>query len=316
MKFLLRGLRKNPDQRTKLQRLELINDAFRRSQRPLTPQIYSEILVVLDRDMLFDDAIRILDQMKSWSVEPNVVVYNSILRNLVQRKDKKGFTKILRRMEDDSLTPDAHMYFQIVRHEINAQGARAGEKMLTSLLECDAEVDKLTWSAVIDAYSKEANYDKVHEMYNKFTKTGLGAHGAIFSSLVFTQLRCKDDIPGAVQYLEKAVMEGCPNGRSYDALIYQLCNFRGDLDSVEAAEGHLRDAMEWNLPLQERAFERVRTAYKNLGMLTEAERISDREQRYRFLSVVKADAKKRNTLQDAADELEHERLRLLLGVRR
>ncbi|KAF9301906.1 hypothetical protein BGZ74_006127 [Mortierella antarctica] len=164
---------------------------------------YSTLMGHYTREDMHDEADKILDEMFRDGVKPNMWIFNSVVKRFVDKKDFAGARKVMTLMKESNFKPDV-----------------------------------VTYSTLIDGYSREGNEAAIAHIQSEMALNEVYPNEKTITSTINVFARA--DLEGDIDSRLEAVLKCLPEGEMKDTTFGVLMNVYGKRKDLDAAMGIYR----------------------------------------------------------------------------
>jgi pentatricopeptide repeat protein len=183
----------------------------------------------------------LLEDMKAYSIQPNLITYSTIIKGLSQAGDVNGAFGALDRMkEETNLKPDEIMYNSLLdacaQQSLTSEGLRLLEEMQSNAVQ----PTNFTLSVVVKLMNRSRRVDEAFRLVREISqKYGFQPNVHVYTNLI--QACCSNrQLSRAMDTLETMIQEGVnPESRAY-AILARACMLS---NQAEQAVSLLRGAL-------------------------------------------------------------------------
>eukprot|EP00210_Caulerpa_lentillifera_P000290 g283.t1 len=129
----------------------------------LDEQAYSTLLKLCARANLTGDAMNLLDEMKSYDVQPNVVSYNTVVdgiskdTNLSNEEVYELSTRVIEKMESDEIDANNHTLSSLLNVMIRVENLEKAIQLFSAMEMLKIRPNNVTCGAMLKCYEKLGN---------------------------------------------------------------------------------------------------------------------------------------------------------------
>ncbi|XP_020596184.1 pentatricopeptide repeat-containing protein At5g25630-like [Phalaenopsis equestris] len=226
------------------------------------------------------DALRCLHEMKCIGVHPNVIVFNTLIKCLMDAENMAGLHEVLTMMEEVRVKPDIVTY----SHQMNAWGSMGNmtkcmdifHKMLQAGIAPDAQV----YSILAKGYVRAREPHKAEALLAEMEEFDIQPNVVTFTTIISGWCSAAK-MDNAMRILAKMHEHGVsPNIKTFETLIWGY----GEAKQPWKAEEILQMMRDAGVVAGINSIVLVAEAWKAVGLQNEASRIlksfDDRESRF------------------------------------
>ncbi|KAG0305316.1 hypothetical protein BGZ98_004321 [Dissophora globulifera] len=232
---------------------------------------YSTLMSEYRRRGMQDRADKVLDEMLSDNVKPNMFIFNSVIKRLVKEKDYRGARRVMTLMKRSFRSPDAVTYSTLIdgyakdgnedaiagiQTEMALNKIYPNAKTITSTIQVfassslDKDIDRsleavlsslapgemndYTFGVLMNVYGKRKDITAAMGIYDHMVSTGREVNHAIACSLLDGYVRA-NEVPTANKiFHEHFTMRGIrpPNAWAYSIMITGCCKLGNLVDAL------------------------------------------------------------------------------------
>ncbi|CAI0423982.1 unnamed protein product [Linum tenue] len=185
---------------------------------------YANLMRFLVKGGYSNDAVDVLDQMKSDGIKPDIVCYNLVLKGAVDSRDFALADKVFDELLLYGLVPDIRTYNVYIDGLCKQGKMEAGSKMVASMQELGCKPDVATFNTLLAALSKTGNMEGARELTREMGRNGIGKDMQTYEMLIklFTSRGEVLEACGLVEELLHKRLDGFDVGVAGN-LICRLC---------------------------------------------------------------------------------------------
>ncbi|CAL1378527.1 unnamed protein product [Linum trigynum] len=185
---------------------------------------YANLMRFLVKGGYGNDAVDVLDQMKSDGIKPDIVCYNLVLKGSVDSRDFALADKVFDELLLYGLVPDIRTYNVYIDGLCKQGKMEVGRKMVASMQELGCKPDVATFNTLLAALSKIGNMEGARELTREMGRNGIGKDMQTYEMLIklFTSRGEVLEACGLVEELLHKRLDGFNDGVAGN-LICRLC---------------------------------------------------------------------------------------------
>ncbi|XP_028557174.1 pentatricopeptide repeat-containing protein At5g25630 [Dendrobium catenatum] len=215
------------------------------------------------------DALRCLHQMKGLGVQPNVIVFNTLIKSLLDADNMEDVHEVLTLMEAAGVKPDVVTY----SHQMNAWGAKGimtkCMDIFHEMLQLGIAPDAQVYSILAKGYVRAREPDKAEALLTKMEEFGVQPNVITFTTIISGWCSAAR-MDNAMRVFAKMREHGVsPNIKTFETLIWGY----GELKQPWKAEEMLKMMREVGVKPKINSVSLVAEAWKAVGLQNEASRI-------------------------------------------
>lgn len=185
---------------------------------------------------LFQESVKLFEDMKSMGVSPSVVTFNSLFLILL----KRGRTNKVKSLYDEMLTtygvsPDTYTFNILIRGFCMNKMVDEGFQFFKEMSRFDVEPDVITYNTLVDGLCREGKVMIASNVVKGMSKKGKDLNPNVVTYTTLVRGFCsKGEIDEALKVVQEMIDRGLkPTDITYNTLVKGLCEAR-KFDKIKA----------------------------------------------------------------------------------
>lgn len=151
-----------------------------REKKQVHAKHYGAVIKVCNRTKQPWKALEVLQKMKDDTIQPNVVIYSTLLHGFAKRRDLRKTEELFRDMIASEIKPNLVTYSSLI-HAHSVHGDVDGvKKVFTEMVSADIRPDAFIIADMIAACAADANLPQAFEFYELVSRLKLAPELSVF----------------------------------------------------------------------------------------------------------------------------------------
>ncbi|KAH0892364.1 hypothetical protein HID58_054793 [Brassica napus] len=225
-----------------------------KSERGITPNIHIE--------RKFEEARELLGDMVEKGLVSSVVTYNALINGYCERGMMEDALDVVELMKSRNVSPNTRTYNELI-HGFCKKNVHKAMGVFHKMLECRVAPSVVTYNSLIDgqcrsdSLCKRKRVEEARKLFDSLEEKGVDANVVMYTTLIDGYCN-SDKLEEAKLILETMLSKSClPNTSTFNALIHCLCTDgklseamllekkmveKGDFDHAERRAGRMKEA--------------------------------------------------------------------------
>ncbi|KAM7274832.1 hypothetical protein ACFE04_016698 [Oxalis oulophora] len=212
----------------------LVNGMSKKKDANLQPNVVTFTTLIRGYSMKreIDEALSVLEEMKSRGLKPNAITYNTLIQGLCEARN---FDKIKDILEGTDFSPDTCTFNTLINSHCSVGNLDEAMKVFKRMSELRVPPDSATYSILIRGLCQKGEFERAGELLDKLYKNGIlvekiGCTPLVAAYNPMLEYLCQNGKAKKAENLFRQLMKrGTQDPPSYKTLIMGHCkegNFR------------------------------------------------------------------------------------------
>lgn len=204
----------------------LLFSISQRSNGMVQDKFFNSLIRSYGRAGLFQESVKLFEDMKLMGVSPSVVTFNSLFLILL----KRGRTNKVKSLYDEMLStygvsPDTYTFNILIRGFCMNKMVDEGFHFFKEMSRFDVEPDIITYNTLVDGLCREGKVSIASNVVKGMSRKGKDLNPNVVTYTTLVRGFCsKGEIDEALKIVQEMIDQGLkPNDITYNTLVKGLC---------------------------------------------------------------------------------------------